>query len=1161
MLPIAYTGVRPGETLVAIPGYKPNSGSKIRIKHATLDREWSFPPNKSNVEELNHTDLRDKLSNIPYFAQIPNPEDRKTVLLRHAKDKKKLYMNDIPDLLVFFENLSGTFFTEKINEDLVQKLVEGNPDREDRYWAMSTVIELITGVTGESAPLIFGQYGWCVYYDTDPKEYEGIYINIDTGTINSGKIFKSENTILKIFEGLKLAITGERLHKFPDVFDIAQSIANVNSIPKELLTWMNKVPSVYKSLLQKLIRTRSKTSDGYSSDAMLLLCFCLLMIHPGSFVPDIQKFNTGLESATKRLAVSILEDSWTFDPTLIISLFAAALVSQNDRTYIPPVNTMHKWMVGAVSALKEPKMYEYDWHTFNKDFKYQPNYYTYAYYLLEELKSFQTDINMVGSIGINEGKPRQVANNEGWDSMPLIHCIDHHSMTYLAHYLTPTNEPYDVVFKDIWNLVTGINPRKGQVFEVNAKTNDIRNAQRLLWMKRSTEPIQLPIIPNKYETFTYEIDPSQLSGIIGPIHINLSGVGNIVVVPRCDDITSFTAVRKPSREDTEIKDLTPEEKELSIKKAKDILRKGISGKVPDSLHFLKGITINLIEDDYMITFPDKTVKNVYEAFKIVQKVPVLDVRSYSLENVILYTGEGVMEQALSHLEGYLKQLHIIVLRRLIMYLSGFHSEINMYKISRDGGSTEFAVTPIDTYVNHSLAGIANMFPIALLKTNEGYKVKNGPYLWWIKDIIGKHVGNRTAGIINNRISGVIDNRQLLDHQKDILDTMLKNHYAGKRGNLIWSSIGSGKTLCVIRYMLALGDKMQQYCVYTLPSASISSIIFEIETHKIPYQIVDPRAKSKIKTIKPGMINLIEHDHLRHDSIAPQLREHSGNMLFITDEFHKMLNNTKRTSIALEIIRLCADFVGLSGTLIKDNEVNNLIEWLEQIVEFEVTKDNYWVAVGALISKKFKTNVMVDRFPIDASSLLSEKYKEVVPASIGGTAQHINLKAALDYSYDATTKMMIQYIDRYIRSGEGVFVVAKNSKHQQYLKDVLRYLGVEIFLISHDNSITLTYNDPSPIKIVITTPRYDAGYTITKFRIMITSVYFSNQATRDQLEGRINRIGQQSPNVHIVTVHAGILSYIFEKYETARSLAAAMKGFADDINLNMTYQDIQKMMNE
>jgi len=75
--------------------------------------------------------------------------------------------------------------------------------------------------------------------------------------------------------------------------------------------------------------------------------------------------------------------------------------------------------------------------------------------------------------------------------------------------------------------------------------------------------------------------------------------------------------------------------------------------------------------------------------------------------------------------------------------------------------------------------------------------------------------------------------------------------------------------------------------------------------------------------------------------------------------------------------------------------------------------------------------------------------------------------------------------------------------------------------------------------------------LTAYSVMLTGVYFSNAATREQLERRIVRIGQPEPEVDIVTVHTGILSYIHARYQTVRSLSAALKSLAQDVHLDAT----------
>jgi hypothetical protein len=301
--------------------------------------------------------------------------------------------------------------------------------------------------------------------------------------------------------------------------------------------------------------------------------------------------------------------------------------------------------------------------------------------------------------------------------------------------------------------------------------------------------------------------------------------------------------------------------------------------------------------------------------------------------------------------------------------------------------------------------------------------------------------------------------------------------------------------------------------------------------------------------------------MRLGDMEKQLKSVARETLFIIDEFHKTLSKTIRTSLALELARLSYDFVGMSGTIIKDTNYDELIQWLEQIVEFEVTEKNYWVAIGALVSKKVQTRVVVDRKVVEIPMPLDiqERYYQLVPEKLGGTARQIDFTGAVNLCYEVVTRNIIDTAISYVKMGEGVFLVAKDIQHQNQIMNGLISNGLNsnmIHLFDKDHQITLTPEYNGPIKVVITTKRHSEGYTLTKFRIMITSVYFSNQATREQLEGRINRIGQTSPNVRVIIYHTGILSYIHEKYEKARTLSEALKGFAGEVGLD--YKTLQGM---
>lgn len=135
-------------------------------------------------------------------------------------------------------------------------------------------------------------------------------------------------------------------------------------------------------------------------------------------------------------------------------------------------------------------------------------------------------------------------------------------------------------------------------------------------------------------------------------------------------------------------------------------------------------------------------------------------------------------------------------------------------------------------------------------------------------------------------------------------------------------------------------------------------------------------------------------------MAEQLKVYAPRMLFIVDEFHKAMSKSKRTSITLEVSRLAKDFIGLSGIIIRDTNIDELLQWLAVIVEFEITEHNYFVGVGSLISRKAETGVSVIRELVEAKLLHPERYYAAIPPSLGGTAGHLDFRAALAECYTA-----------------------------------------------------------------------------------------------------------------------------------------------------------------
>ncbi len=138
--------------------------------------------------------------------------------------------------------------------------------------------------------------------------------------------------------------------------------------------------------------------------------------------------------------------------------------------------------------------------------------------------------------------------------------------------------------------------------------------------------------------------------------------------------------------------------------------------------------------------------------------------------------------------------------------------------------------------------------------------------------------------------------------------------------------------------------------------------------------------------------------------------------------------------------------------------------------------------------------------------------------------------------------MVQRIIQHLHNGEKcLFVVTKNIIQQNKMFSQLTSYGIKCFNIANKNSINLTSdNNKDGIQVVITTTRNSTGYDATAARIMITAPYFTDEPTRQQLEGRILRLSQKSPEVIYERIHCGILTYIMNNHNLAKLISKSIR---------------------
>lgn len=1187
-------GLRDGDIL---------EGHGIQSKGNLMKMKGFFPPLTEYASKMQLEDYRDKLNNYNFFRKMEK-EERKKWVEENSCDDNELYLQDM-DLYIKFLSIGSDFFLKQLGEEKIQMLLQNNEKRKDGYWSIKDVYQMFPRKPGSKAhrhTLVFRPKIWRVKHDHDnnQKKFEGLYLTTETGEVNKGKLVRNKEYKFDIIKPGDLVLKNnknisdiaikykyfeeynKKPYKMEDLYEVCEEVGCDVGIVKRieiLCGWMT--PSLHKSLIQKLIRTRcevvssemfdfenrdptkGKNYEYFPATEVLCTSFCMLLCSAGSFVPNIQRFVTGMESAFKRLAVSICEDSYYEDYKMIVSLLCGAWLAQNNKEWKPDRSLLIQWMKCGIEGQKSPNMFQYDFRKTTGNIKEWNVYYS-AYYLLSNIKSFESDVKMLCSIADNNGKISTVNIDQDIKRvMPFYHCIDQHCLPEIVHYipyrLVKEIGDYGKVFNKIWNEVTGKNSRKNPDFDYEKGETEFflatREAQRCLWILHNDIKIEKPILKNgKIKKIKSSLDPGWLSSFIGTSEIKL-GKDTAIVMLHPDNPFSKVAVKKPSRGEKGEPELTPDEKERVINIFMKKLQGGVKFKnVPKMLPLFSNSSVRYVNDNYYINIADKwidweTAFNCIHRFKIHPKENINNI----YENGIISAGSGICENSDYLFLNYISNVDEIVLRRLFLYLQ-YSSDIELYHISRDGTGVDYAVCVEDTGVNELLCFICALYPGLLQKFKSKFKVINGPALWRLFD----KIKNKKEKFYESEWAlPAAEKRILWDHQNEAIEKLRTTRDNGKRVRLIWIPPGLGKTAIICNYIrnCIQENKMPKYCLYTLPPSAMETVSREFRIMDIPFVHLDMRSSVRgDKTLLPNVVNIIYHDHLR---MAPFIKDFSKNMMFIVDEFHKTLNASKRTSVCLEISHLSADVIAMTGTLIKDTHIEPVIKWLEQVVNFEVTSSNYWIAISSIISRKIQTKIGVNRKLIEADFLPDEKnkYYSLVPENLGGNSNSIDFRGAVNISYDAISRKIISLTYEYLNNGSnGVFIVAKNVQHQNQLKLEFEQHGIhDVFLIGTGSSISLTPTDPPlnvPVpKIVISTPQHSEGYNLTRFSVMITGVYFTNQATRDQLEARINRIDSVSKTIDINIVHAGIISYISKNYEHARSLSAALKGFAKEINIS------------
>lgn len=533
-----------------------------------------------------------------------------------------------------------------------------------------------------------------------------------------------------------------------------------------------------------------------------------------------------------------------------------------------------------------------------------------------------------------------------------------------------------------------------------------------------------------------------------------------------------------------------------------------------------------------------------------------------------------------------------------MYLRGFRRNIEMLKISKDGTGTYQRVNVFDLEVFRVMClccyyvpGAVGV-PVSTTFLTVRFEVRDVG-LW---KLLCEHVFALAgaslaplrdqlrdtadwADVVNRVLASRGKARRVQDEdfqftdldsldrvpfafQEDCVDSILEKRLNGGRGDIYWSPVGSGKTYTFLAAFAMLIHKQRapSYVVYTLPPAAMKSIALEIERFGYPVNLVWNLKESRPEGYRgrvsddflPFHINIVFHDHLRKPQNVSRMMTLAPDMFIMIDEVHLLMDmKTLRSSTGIEVCRVAKDFMAMTGTFIKDTDPTGIIQWMSQLVPFELNMKNYLCGVASIISNKYHHGIEERRHVTAVSMNAKEqkRYAECVTERLGGTSPIMKFREAVDICYEVTERHLVNDVLKHLADSgeETVFVVAKDTAMQDRLAHQYRTRGIRVHCIDAQHPLHLTpESDCHGIQIVITTIRHVTGYTLTKIKTMFTGVYFSNQATRTQMMGRIIRIGQLSPHVDVHILHTGLLSYTLQRYESAKSLEAALGELARNI---------------
>ena len=647
-------------------------------------------------------------------------------------------------------------------------------------------------------------------------------------------------------------------------------------------------------------------------------------------------------------------------------------------------------------------------------------------------------------------------------------------------------------------------------------------AQRSLWKSLRLIPGPRPLTQGKPYSIDYSIGNGEIASMIGQRNIMISSAKSVDVSLNPSNILGFPIVIREAENDSD--DLTNAEKQEAIATFEDMfITQGLLlSHVHETFSELRGrylrkdpnskyLEIIRVDSKTKVSTVTDRITVPYEmSYSFSRHAPT----KFSPKNVCMISasipsGNGVEIDADLRLREFISQLSDTEMRRAIVIMKNFDNIVSF-----DGRSYQQ-----DRQIFRLMCAMSILYPCSVKRNVMKFEISQAPIFWSLcqECLI-------TPSPLHSiwKMKKPLISYTLRPWQEKAFKQLIRREHPIE---FIWLDPGAGKTKIItsfIRWSQENECSTKYFLWITAPEA-IPNLCRQLEDDGIPFCVLDLNKGGKYQEPMERRVSIVQHlsmNKIDIDSISHMIPE----MTVVLDEGHVMLADSKMAEVSLEICSVAFQSYFVTGTIFRDIKTPTyLTRYLKRSVDFPVSIQNYKVALGKIITRKVPSLSQIARFNTRVSDVTVEE-------------RIVN---------DAYEK---------VKDGIGVFIVAKSSKEQIWMKEAFEGKGVpskRIELISSKNTLSYSPSDhPDPRGpeyigdrlplVVITTFRYPAGYDMNRYVHMYIPVWKSNQATREQLEGRINRQNNTASTIFYYLYYDNDTAGMFFNHEKQRAQSEALR---------------------